>query len=579
VAKIGTREQAVTIGRPIANTQLYVLDRAQQPVPIGVPGELYIGGTGVARGYLYRPDLTAERFVPHPFSPDVAARLYRTGDLVRYRPDGTLEFLGRIDQQVKIRGFRIELGEIEAVLAAHPSVREVVVIAREDTSGDKRLVAYMVTSKAALPAPSELRSFLRQQLPEYMVPTAFVELEAFPLTPNGKIDRRALPVPERSRVETDGPPMIPRDALDLQLTQIWEKVLDLKPIGLRENFFELGGHSLMAVRLFDHIERLCGKKLPLATLFQAPTIAQLASILRQEDWVAPWSSLVAIQPGGTKPPFFCIHAHGGDVLFYRDLAEHLGADQPFYALQAQGLDGARPRHMRITDMATHYINEIRTLQFEGPYFLGGFCLGATIALEIAHQLQEQGQDIALLAVIDTYAPGFRATLPQRFVRPYQFMLGAQRFLYHLRNLAVLDTHKRPAYIAIRAQGMKQHLQRRLRRKLHRVTRPGSLKERQSGGQRADASARPMRPAYIPRVLTGRITVFRPSWFPIGRAYDPTMGWENFATDGVDLYEVTGSHQSLIFEPRVRGLAQLLRSSLAEAQTAMHIESSSKTPYT
>jgi thioesterase domain-containing protein len=323
--------------------------------------------------------------------------------------------------------------------------------------------------------------------------------------------------------------------------------------------------------MFDHIERLCGKKLPLATLFQAPTIEQLASILRQEDWVAPWSSLVAIQPGGTTPPFFCVHAHGGDVLFYRDLAEHLGADQPFYALQAQGLDGLRPRHISIADMATHYINEIRTLQFEGPYFLGGFCLGATIALEMAHQLQAQGQDIALLAVIGTYAPGFRSTLPQRFARPYKLMLVAQRFLHHLQNLALLDTHKRPAYIAVRAQGMKLQFQRRLRRKLSSVTRLRSLKARQSEGQSADASPRPMRPSYIPQVLTGRITVFRPSWFPIGRAYDPTMGWETFATDGVDLYEVTGYHQSLIFEPRVRGLARLLRSSLAEAQAAMQIE--------
>ena len=575
VSQVETREQAVTIGRPIANTQLYVLDRFRQPVPIGVPGELYIGGVGVARGYLNRPELTAERFVQHPYNPDPASRVYRTGDLVRYRPDGTLEFLGRLDQQVKIRGFRIELGEIEAVLTTHPAVREAVIIAREDTPGEKRLVAYMVTAASSRLVPSELRSFLRQQLPEYMVPAAFVELEALPLTPNGKVDRRALPRPEQHRMETAEPPVGPRDALDFQLTQIWEKVLGLKPIGLRENFFELGGHSLLAVRLFDHIARLTGKKLPLATLFQAPTIEQLASVLRQEDWVAPWSSLVPIQAGGAKSPFFCVHAHGGDVLFYRDLAAYLGVDQPFYALQAPGLEGARRRRMSIAEMATHYIDEIRTLQFEGPYFLGGFCLGATIAFEMAHQLQAQGQDVALLAVIDTYAPGFRSALPQRLAGLAKVIRYVQRLWHHAWNLAMLEAPKRSAYITVRAQGIQQQLQQRWKRRLRRVTGLASFKERQHRGQGAQTAPRPGPPPYSPQILAGRIAVFRPSWLPIGQADNPTMGWETLTTDGVDLYTVPGFFQSLLREPRVRGLARLLQHSLAETYAAMHIESSDK----
>ena len=411
---------------------------------------------------------------------------------------------------------------------------------------------------SSVPTASELRAFVRQRLPEYMVPAAFVTLAALPLTPTSKIDRLALPVPESVRTDTHSAMVTRRDALDLQLTQIWEKVLGITPIGLQENFFDLGGHSFLAVQLFDYIERLCGKKLPLATLFQAPTIEHLAHVLRQDDRVAPWSSLVAIQPGGSKPPLFCVHAHGGDVLFYRDLATYLGADQPFYALQAQGLDGTRPRHTSIPEMARHYVQEIRTLQLAGPYFLGGFCMGARIAFEMAQQLQAQGQDVALLAMLDAYAPGFRSTLPQRFAQPYEVMLRLQRLWHHLWNLTLLDAHKRRAYIATRAQGMQAQVMQRLRRKLQRVTFLGTLTERPGNGPGVFAFPRAIHRSYIPQVFAGRITVFRPTWLPLGRAYDPTMGWGDLAADGVEIYEVPGSHNALVFEPRVRGLATLLR---------------------
>ena len=565
VAKIDTQEQAMTIGRPIANTQLYVLDRCQRPVPIGVPGELYIGGAGVARGYLYRPDLTAERFVEHPFSQEPAARLYRTGDLVRYRSDGTLEFLGRIDHQVKIRGFRIELGEIETVLTAHPAVREAVVIAREDTPGDKRLVAYVVTSKSSMPASSELRSFLRQQLPEYMIPTAFMDLDALPLTPNGKVDRRALPVPERTRIAPDGPLVTPRDALDLQLTQIWEKVLGLKPIGLQDNFFELGGHSLLAVRLFGHIERLCGKKLPLATLFQAPTIEQLANVLRQKDWVGPWSSLVAIQPGGTKPPFFCIHAHGGDVLFYRDLAQHLGPDQPFYALQAQGLDGTQPHHTSIDEMAAHYLKEIRTLQLEGPYFLGGYCLGAVVVFEMAQQLHAQGEEVGLLVVFDSYAPGVSYTLPYTraaWCRAYRF---GQILYQHMKNLTLLDAKERRHYMQQRLQHYKWRFETDILKRIPTLAHTAGLRKGSAMAVPSDMIARDMQPrlhSYVPKVYPGRITLFRSSAHLVGYNSVPQLGWGPLAADGVEMYEVPGHTGTMFYPPHVRTLAMQLRACMA-----------------
>jgi amino acid adenylation domain-containing protein len=304
-----TTLKELPIGRPISNLQTYILDRYQQPVPLGVPGELHIGGDGLARGYLNRPDLTDEKFIPNPFSNEPGSRLYKTGDLVRYLPDGNIEFVGRIDNQVKIRGFRIELGEIEAVLRQNPAVQDAVVIDQEYDLNDKRLVAYVVPSQEQVLPTSELRGYLKQKLPDHMVPSAFVWLEALPLTPNGKVDRRALPMPDRTRSleETFAPPLTP---FEEELAGIWSEVLRLDSVGIHDNFFELGGHSLLAVRVLAQIEKTFGKNLPLATLFQSPTIEQLANILRQKGWSAPCESLVVIQPGGSKRPLFFIHVLG-----------------------------------------------------------------------------------------------------------------------------------------------------------------------------------------------------------------------------------------------------------------------------
>ncbi|MHC5915817.1 MAG: amino acid adenylation domain-containing protein, partial [Nostoc sp.] len=334
--------KSVPIGRAIANTQLYILDSHFQAVPLGAIGELYIGGIGVARGYLNRPDLTAERFISHPFNE--GEKLYKTGDLARYLADGNIEYIGRIDHQVKIRGFRIELGEIETLLAQHPTIQQTVVTARVDHPENQRLVAYIVPHPEQTPTTDELRHFLKQKLPEYMVPSAFVLLDTLPLTPNGKIDRRALPAPESTRLDTDNTYVAPRDQLEFKLTKIWSEILGVQPIGVRDNFFELGGHSILAVKLFWQIEKIFNTNLPLAILFQSGTVEALAKIISQERDLArnlslvnileksksSWSSLVEIQPNGSKPPFFCIHGLGGEVLCFRELALHLGSDQPFY---------------------------------------------------------------------------------------------------------------------------------------------------------------------------------------------------------------------------------------------------------
>jgi amino acid adenylation domain-containing protein len=388
------------IGRPISNAQIYLLDSNLNLVPVGVPGELHISGVGLARGYLNRPDLTAEKFLPNPFSSIPGARMYRTGDLARYLPDGNLEFLGRIDHQVKIRGFRIELGEIEAALGALPEVREVVVLAREDTPGDKRLVAYLVPQAGhSLPETAELRSKLAQTLPEYMLPAHFMSLEQLPLTPNGKIDRKALPAPDLLRSEVGY--VAPRTPTEETLAQIWAEVLKLDKVGIHDNFFELGGHSLLAVHLMTRIQQTFQYQIPLSSLFQSPTLAQFA-VLVAERATPPWSPIVPIQPQGSRTPLFCIHEISGFASFYTDLAHQLDPDQPLYGLQARGLDKQQAPHTSINEMATCYREAIQQVQARGPYLLAGWSMGGTIAYEISQQLKQRGEEIAFLGLLDSY---------------------------------------------------------------------------------------------------------------------------------------------------------------------------------
>jgi amino acid adenylation domain-containing protein len=389
----------IPIGRPLANKKIYVLDQYAHPTPIGVPGELHIGGTGPGRGYHGRPALTAEKFVPDPFGAEPGARLYNTGDLAYYGDDGTIEFLGRIDHQVKVRGHRIELGEIEAVLAGHPDVKSAAVIT-VDMREDKRIVAYFVEKQGHTLAQGDLKAFLGRQLPDYMVPSAFVCLEQMPVTPSGKINRRGLPLPEG--IKRDGT-VAPRDAVELELTRIWEEVLEVKDLDIRQDFFALGGHSLLAIRLMVLIEERMGRELPLATLFQAPTIEQLADILRQEETDTE-TTIVSLQPLGSKPPFFCVPGAGGTVLYLNELAKHLGQDQPFYAFQATGLDGRSEPYTSVPRIAEHYIRAMRSIEPEGPYVLGGHSFGGRVAFEMTRALERMGQTVQQLVLLDCMAP-------------------------------------------------------------------------------------------------------------------------------------------------------------------------------
>ncbi|MBV9709038.1 MAG: AMP-binding protein, partial [Chloroflexi bacterium] len=379
--------------------------------PIGVEGELYVGGVSLARGYLGRAELTAERFVPHPWSRTAGQRLYRTGDVVRYLPDGRLAFVGRRDFQVKLRGYRIELSEIEHVLLEHPGVREAVVLAHEDGRFDKQLVAYVVPTQqqADMEGQGGLRTFLGQRLPTYMLPSHIVQLDSLPLTASGKVDRQALLAyrPEEGEQQPHEQQR-PRDQIELQLLHIWERVLERETINLTDNFFHLGGHSLAALRLHSQIQNEFRRQLPLGLLLQYPTIRELAQILRQEIGYVRGPSLVPLQPYGSRAPFFCVHPGGGSVFCYLDLVRHLSLNCPVYGLQVPEMEEGQAI-TSLEQLAAHYIAALQTVQPEGPYFLGGWSAGGIIAYEMAYQLRCQGHDVALLCLFDSRVPSVQQT--------------------------------------------------------------------------------------------------------------------------------------------------------------------------
>jgi amino acid adenylation domain-containing protein len=394
----------VPIGKPVDNVTAYVLAPGGLPQPIGVAGELYIGGAGVGNGYHRRPELTAERFLADPFTNAAGARMYRTGDRARWRADGALDYLGRADSQVKIRGQRVETEEIEAVLARHAGVRQAAVVPRSRAQGDFDLVAYYVAGaddKSQTPSATELRTYLRDFLPEYMVPAAFVELDMFPVTPSGKIDRSALPAPSASEDTASSSYAPPRTTLEHQLVQIWKRLLDVRPIGIHDNFFDLGGHSLLAIRMLGEVEVVSGRRLPLASLFEDATIdrmaARIESAVHSED-----EPPVVILPGATDaPPFVFLH---GDVRgggwYCRRLGRLLESDMRMIVLPTLRPGGpGTPR--TVESMTAHHLRELRKVQPTGPYRLGGFCFGGVIAFEMAQQLRAAGETVERLILVDT----------------------------------------------------------------------------------------------------------------------------------------------------------------------------------
>ena len=540
-----------------------------------MPGELYIGGDGLARGYLHRPELTAERFVAHPFSAHPQARLYRTGDRVRYRADGAIEFLGRFDHQVKIRGFRVEPGEIEAALAALPAVREAVVMAREDTPGERRLVAYVVPRDPSARGAAELRASLREKLPEYMVPAVFVFLDALPLNPNGKVDRGALaavgldlPAPTPGFVRPNTP-------LEYQLAQIWEDLLDRHPVGVRDNFFDLGGHSLLAIRMLDRIERGCGQRLPVSVLFTGATIEHLASALMQQCAENFRTPLAAIQTGGFRLPFFFLHGDfNGGGFYCRNLARHLGPDQPFYVLHPHGLDGGLVPPT-IEAMAEDHLRTLRAFRPRGPYLLGGHCNGGLVAFELARRLQAQGERVNCLVLLETSAWNARF----RWLHRVASWLGTARRLgpaeqlelfVDLRHFVTRVWDLRRAGVRVQAAWVWRNLRRcgsKLLKQDMRSQQPGGTQHppclTETIGQGQGKLYEVYRKAtlgYVPRPYTGRITLFRSGDNPTATF---ELEWRKVAS-ALDVHVVPGRHVTSI-TLHVQVVAEHLKACLEDAQ--------------
>lgn len=546
-----------TIGRPLPNTQAYILDKNLQPVPIGVAGELHLGGDGLAKGYYKRPDLTEERFIPNPFSIEEGARLYKTGDLCRYLPDGRIEFLGRLDFQVKVRGFRIELQEIEKALSRHPSVKDLLVTVYRDEKGDQQLVAYLTLHDRKENITEELRNHLKQSLPDYMIPQVFMILEKMPLNANGKIDRKALPPPVIV-AGTSGEDLsfAQLSVSEEKLKDIWKTILNHDRFGIHDNFFTIGGHSLLGVRMFIELEKQLGVKLPLQTLFKAPTIKELAAIIDNEESNLEWKPLVMFRKGGNKPPLFCLHMHNGNIYRWKVLEKYLPDDQPIYALQPKALDPKQTPHRNLKEQAAYYIEEIKKIQPQGPYHFVGLCYGGTAAFEMALQLEANGEKTALLFMVNNYAPLENQKL-------YRMTKGFERFFkmdlseklnYALEKNLNLGKKLKDKALGIFSKKHTEHITSA--KEVHediRVIHTLALM------------------AYQPvRKYAGNVFIVRAGG-PVEdpEFYDETIGWKKWVTGKIKVVQIEGSNNDTIIEEEQFNsqLCRFIREELEEVHTS------------
>jgi amino acid adenylation domain-containing protein len=558
-----------TIGRPMRNVRAYVLDRWMRPVPAATPGELYLGGEGVARGYLGRPDLTAERFVPDPFT--AGSRLYRTGDLVSQLPDGRVEFLGRTDHQVKIRGFRVEPGEIESVLREHPGVSRAAVVVVQGGSSP-RLAAYWVAAPGEETGPRDLQAFLAQRMPAYMVPSLLTKLDELPLLPSGKLDLQALPAPADSLAESGGG-VPPRNPVEMQLVHIWEEILGRHSVGVTDNFFDLGGTSLLAIRLTALLRERFQQEVPLATLLKAGTIERMAEILRGGMAPPPASLIVPMQPRGEKRPLYCVAPGHGSILCYVPLARHMGVDRPFLGLQWPDLQAGGDPYLSVEDIAGRYLAELRERQPRGPYLLAGWSFGGLVAFEMACQLAEREEEVGKLALIDTHTPEIDAEMFEMDLE----LMKAYLLMEHAKDIAGMSADDLPISphdlvgLSFEEQFALLMDKLRLRERLSRELRPEMV-----GRYLAVRIARVTAIRnYRPRTFPGGMTLLRSqevytdASLPEVReileaaARNLTYGWDRFTGGPVDVRWIPGDHESIVAEPYVRTLAAELGSCLDE----------------
>ena len=556
IERVNPGNGSVPIGRPIANTQVYVLDTELKPVPNGEIGELFIGGDGLARGYLNRPETTAERFISNPIPGEPSSRLYRTGDLARILPSGVIEYQGRVDHQIKIHGVRVEPGEIESAILQYPEIKQALVVAREDRPGDKQLIAYVIPTKLDGFVPGAIRNFLKDKLPAYLIPSAFVPLTEFPLTFNGKVDRKALPEPPMPTGTRVAVAEGPRDELEYRLVTIWEEILRVKPVGLRDNFFDLGGHSLMAARLLARIDQSLGKELPLESLLDAPTIDEQAQLIR--GYNKNGSQPVASPTNSSVIPLFYL---GGDPTF-QALSQRLRSLHEFHSL---GIQASIVRQLKnryaLECIAEHFVHAIKARRPHGPYMLGGWCAHGLLALETAQQLRRQGEEVALVVMLETVNP---VRLNQqgyftRLITRMQLKLNLLEFEYaYMRTLG--------------REQARDYVMGRFVRKMGALRRDAGQKFRGTSQNQMELDQKNLLEVlygaasnYIPMRYDSPVMLVHSRKPLFGFANDPHLGWDKSLTSQLELCEVAGNHYTMYTEPNVEGLAQLMNSRLKAAE--------------
>ncbi len=549
----------ISIGKPIDNTQIYILDKYQNPLIAGASGEIYIGGEGIALGYLNQAELTAEKFVSDPFSDEPGAEMYRTGDLGTFLPDGNLMYLSRIDAQVKIRGYRIETGEIEFNLAKEDAIKQAVVIPRADNNGVGKLVAYIIL-KDGVPQTDEhnemiqqWRSNLRRSVPDYMVPDNFVMIDAMPMTPNGKVDKKALAACDIAAAETVTY-VAPRTDVEQLVAGIWTELLENEQVGIHDNFFELGGHSLIAVQVMARIEKETGKRLPLAILFENSTVEKLSLMLEMDGKSITWDSLVPIKPTGNKIPIYIVHGAGLNVLLFNTLAKHMDAEQQVYGLQAKGLNGVDEPLSRMEDIAAHYVSSIMAQNPTGPYALAGYSFGGIIAYEMARQFAVLNKEVRMLGMFDTYAyrtPHYDPLLVKYVKRGMYF----GRKIWH----AMLFKDGFMKTITTRAKAVERGAVRLLW-KLKFGT-----EQKQTGffgySHKIDEMNNKAQKHYRIMPYDISIELFRAetrSFYLDDYVY---MGWKPYALKGVNIHNVPGEHNTIFKEPNDKEFAHILQACL------------------
>jgi thioesterase domain-containing protein/acyl carrier protein len=555
IKEIKPADKVISIGWPIANTQVYILDENLLPVTEGKAGEIYIGGEGVARGYLRRPELNAERFIVNPFLKDNGSKMYRTGDLGAWLPNGQILLHGRVDAQIKIRGYRIEPGEIEAALVSYPAVKEAVIKGKDD-----QLIAYVILQQPASEVPMiasslsrDLRQMLKQRLPEHMIPQHVIILDTFPLTPNGKIDRNALPdpPPEAARHTVYVPP---RTVTEKLVAYTWSTYLHQDKVGLHDDYFELGGSSVSALRIMTYLEKTTGKRLPLSTLFKASTVEKLSVLLDADKPSISWEPLVLIRSGVGRPPLYILQGYGMNVIGFNNIARYMRPDQPVYGFQPRGLNGIDEPHGTIEAIALEYVEAILRVNPEGPYYLAGYSYGGVVAFEMAHQLRNRGKKIGMLAIIDTYASnwsnkeGWTAGLIRKAYRQFP------KFIFVLKNM---QKYPKPTF-----RYQRDFFARKIR-EFFGLFRRSHAASSMTPEERIDHQYVKAYQKYRMQLYEDSIDLFRVKirlYFLDDLEY---MGWRSFIGKEITIHEVPGDHSTFLMSPNDQAFAAILQETMNE----------------